>query len=140
MVDRVTAEKRSQIMRAVKPRDTGPEMIVRRAAHRMGLRFRLYGKELPGKPDLVFPRWRTVVFVNGCFWHRHANCSKATTPKSNIEFWNEKFEKNVERDNNNYHILENLGWRVVVIWQCQIKDIDQATRILKGIFSPDGNP
>ena len=101
MVDHVDAAKRSAIMRAVASKDTTPERIVRSAAHRLGLRFRLHKKELPGKPDLVFPKWRTVVFVHGCFWHRHEGCSKAATPKTNIEFWETKFEKNQERDRRN---------------------------------------
>ena len=118
-------------MRAVKSKNTGPEQIVRSAAHRLGLRFRLYDKKLPGKPDIVLRKWKTVVFVNGCFWHRHEGCTKASTPKSNVEFWNSKFKANVERDRKNYAELERLGWKVVVIWQCEAKKLEDAARILK---------
>lgn len=134
MVDRVAPEKRSEIMRAVPSRHSRPEKLVRSAAHRLGLRFRLHVKQLPGTPDIVFPRWRTVVFVNGCYWHQHSGCSKAKLPKSNENFWSAKFEKNVARDLKNYDELRALGWRVVVIWQCQITTLDHATRLLRQKF------
>lgn len=134
MADHVKPERRSQIMRAVKSKNTGPERIVRSAAHRMGLRFRLYRKDLPGKPDLVFAKWKTVIFVNGCFWHRHKGCAKAGIPKSNVQFWKDKFDANVKRDQENCRSLKKLGWKVVVIWQCEVKNIDAATAILKQHF------
>lgn len=130
MVDHVSIAKRSEIMRAVRPKGSGPEKLVRSAAHRLGLRFRLHRRDLPGSPDIVFPRHKTVVFVNGCFWHRHKNCKKATTPKSNTAFWAKKFARNVERDQENYSRLARLGWTVVVVWQCEIKNIAQAIAIL----------
>ena len=131
MVDRVSSEKRSEIMRSVGTEDTGPEMIVRSAAHRLGFRFRLHDRKLPGKPDLVLPRWRTVIFVHGCFWHRHQNCKKATTPRSNVDFWEKKFSANVVRDARNCEELQRQGWRVVIIWQCEAASLDAAIEILK---------
>ena len=127
-------QRRSAIMRAVRGKDTTPEVIVRRAAHRVGLRFRLHVKELPGRPDLVLPRWRTAVFVNGCFWHRHQGCRKATVPKSNAEFWARKFNANVRRDQSNCRDLEAMGWRVVVLWQCEVRTIEAAMEALRSHF------
>ncbi len=115
------------MMRAVRAKHTAPEKMVRSAAHRLGLRFRLHRADLPGKPDLVFPKLRTVVFVNGCFWHRHPGCKKTTTPKTNTEFWLEKFEKNVARDQVTYQKLETMDWKVVVLWQCEVKTIAAAS-------------
>lgn len=135
MVDKLDPEKRSALMRAVHSENTTPEITVRRAAHRLGLRFRLHDKRLVGKPDLVFPRWRTVVFVNGCFWHRHQGCSKSTTPKTNIEFWLNKFSKNICRDECNRKILIETGWKVLVIWQCQVPTIRCAEIILEKAFN-----
>ena len=122
------------MMAAVRGKDTKPEMLVRRAAHRLGLRFRLHGKDLPGRPDLVFPKWKTVVFVNGCFWHRHEGCRLATIPKSNVRFWKNKFAENVSRDAKNYLRLKQLGWRVIVLWQCEIKNSETATVMLNSYF------
>ena len=134
-MDRLTPERRSRLMSQVRGKDTTPEMVVRRAAHRMGLRFRLHRKDLPGKPDLVFPKHRTAIFVHGCFWHRHANCKKATMPKSNVKFWREKFERNVQRDRRNQAELAKAGWQVGVIWECQTKDPEEVTAYLKDLFS-----
>lgn len=118
-------------MAAVRGKDTAPEMLVRKAAHALGLRFRLHDRRLPGRPDLVFARWRTVVFVNGCFWHGHPGCRHATRPKSNVRFWAEKIDANIERDAANYAHLAELGWRVVVLWQCEIRTAGQATEALR---------
>lgn len=115
---------RSDIMRAVKRAHTKPEMIVRRALHALGLRFRLHRRDLPGSPDIVLPRLRTVVFVHGCFWHRHPGCRYATTPKSRQEYWLPKFEANVERDARKEAQLRELGWRVAVIWECETKSLE----------------
>jgi DNA mismatch endonuclease, patch repair protein len=134
MADRVTPAKRSEIMRAVKGKNTKPEMIVRSAAHRLGLRFRLHDRSLPGKPDLVLPRWKTVIFVNGCYWHRHRSCRKATVPKSNTEFWQAKFARNQARDRRNRRELIAAGWRVLIIWQCQATSKDQALSLLSEMF------
>ncbi len=127
MVDHVDANRRSAIMRAVRTKHTGPELLVRKTAHGMGLRFRLNVKELPGRPDLIFPKWKIALFVNGCFWHRHSNCKYATTPKSNRKFWTAKFSRNVERDADNVASLEKMGWTVVTLWQCEVRTVDAAT-------------
>lgn len=135
MADHVPPARRTEIMRAIKGKHTAPEIVVRKAAHKLGLRFRLHVKRLPGKPDLVFPKWRTVVFVNGCFWHRHPGCKKTSTPKTNIEFWEKKFANNVLRDETNYRLLEEQGWRVIVLWQCQIHTMKDAIVELVHHFS-----
>ena len=133
MVDHVSAA-RSAIMRAVKSKDTDPEMRVRKAAHALGLRFRLHQKDLPGRPDMVLRRHRTVVLVHGCFWHRHPNCSKASSPRSNAEFWSAKFSRNVERDASIERLLTRMGWRVVVIWECETKNPDRLRARLRSEF------
>lgn len=137
MVDHVTPVQRTEIMRAVRSKDTAPEVLVRRAAHSLGLRFRLHAKELPGKPDLVFKKWATVLFVNGCFWHRHPSCKKASNPKTNVQFWQDKFANNVRRDQTNYQLLEEAGWRVVVLWQCQVRTFEEAVSVLRSYFPGD---
>ena len=109
-------------MSRVRGIDTSPEMAVRRAAHRLGFRFRLHRRDLPGKPDLVFPRLKKIVFVHGCFWHRHPGCRKATMPKSNVAMWKEKFARNVARDEAAETALKKAGWKVLVVWQCETKD------------------
>lgn len=110
-------------MAAVRGKDTKPELVVRRTVHRLGYRYRLHRKGLPGTPDLVFPRRRLAIFIYGCFWHRHKGCARSTTPKSRAEFWQAKFETNVARDRRDMGALDALGWRVAVIWECQTKDI-----------------
>jgi DNA mismatch endonuclease (patch repair protein) len=132
-MDKLSKLRRSANMRAVRSKHTGPEMAVRRAAHRMGLRFRLHRKDLPGRPDLVFPKWRTVIFVNGCFWHGHARCKRSKLPSSNVDFWQEKLSRNVQRDRKNYRELRKLGWHVELIWQCDIADDQSATEAVKRI-------
>lgn len=121
-MDRVSLEDRSRIMRAVRREDTTPELSVRRIAHKLGFRFRLHRKDLPGSPDIIFPKHRLCLFVHGCFWHRHHGCRKATTPKSNAAFWMDKFARNVERDGRKVEALRALGWKVAVVWECQSKD------------------
>ena len=115
---------RSKTMRSVHSVDTTPEMVVRSFLHQHGFRFRLHTKNLPGHPDIVLPKYKTVVEVRGCFWHRHPGCKNATTPSSNITYWNAKFERNVKRDHENELRLKNLGWRVIVIWECELKSPD----------------
>ncbi|MCG7995381.1 MAG: DNA mismatch endonuclease Vsr [Candidatus Thiodiazotropha taylori] len=122
------------MMRAVPKKDTTPELIVRRCAHRLGLRFRLHRKDLPGTPDIVFPKYRTVIFVHGCFWHRHNNCRFATMPSSRITFWQSKFDANVKRDLSNVEALERRGWIVHVIWECETKDTVNLKKKLLSIF------
>lgn len=120
MADTLTREERSRRMSLIRSSDTSPELAIRKALHRLGLRYRLHGKDLPGKPDLVFPRHRVVLFVHGCFWHRHEGCKVATTPKSNTAFWKAKFERNVERDFQARARLEEMGWRVLIAWECDL--------------------
>jgi DNA mismatch endonuclease, patch repair protein len=122
VTDVFSREKRSKIMSNVKDRDTKPELIVRSMIHSMGFRFRLRNKKLPGNPDLVLSRHGKVVFVNGCFWHGHNGCRKAARPKSNSDFWNKKLNGNVERDKLNIGELEQLGWKVLVVWECETKE------------------
>jgi DNA mismatch endonuclease (patch repair protein) len=108
-------------MSQVRSKDTKPEKVVRSVLHRLGYRFRLHRKDLPGKPDIVLPKYHAVIFVHGCFWHQHPNCKKATYPKSNAIFWKQKLDSNIERDRHNQDELLQLGWRVLVIWECQTK-------------------
>jgi DNA mismatch endonuclease (patch repair protein) len=108
-------------MRAVKRHHTKPEIVVRKLLHRIGLRFRLHRRDMPGSPDIVLPRHRTVIFVHGCFWHRHEGCRYATEPKSNRDYWLPKFAANVERDERKASALRNEGWRVLVVWECETR-------------------
>ncbi|TAU02187.1 very short patch repair endonuclease [Rhizobium ruizarguesonis] len=121
MVDHVDSSRRSWMMAQVHGKNTKPEKAVRRELHRLGFRFRLHRANLPGKPDIVLPKYRTAIFVHGCFWHRHPGCSKASTPQSNSSFWSEKFARNVERDLQTAHLLRNAGWDVRVVWECETK-------------------
>lgn len=125
-------------MSRIRGRDTTPELIVRRMAHGLGLRFRLHRKDLPGRPDIVFPRFRAAVFVHGCFWHRHNGCRFAYTPKSRVEFWMEKFKKNVAHDRRSEEALRNLGWRVLVIWECETQNEIALNRRLVDYLREDG--
>ena len=120
MADTLTPEERSRLMSRVQSKDTKPEWVLRSALHRLGFRYSLRRKDLPGKPDLVLVKYRAVIFVNGCFWHRHPDCRHATTPKSNLEFWERKFRRNVERDKRNHKELCEKGWRVIVVWECEL--------------------
>jgi DNA mismatch endonuclease, patch repair protein len=122
VVDIVSKETRSRMMSGIRSKGTRPEMIVRRHLHALGFRYRLHVGALPGKPDLVFPKHRTVIFVHGCFWHRHAGCSYATSPRTNTEFWAEKLESNVRRDKAAVEKLVDLGWRIIVIWECSLRN------------------
>jgi DNA mismatch endonuclease (patch repair protein) len=140
MTDIFERDKRSEIMSRIRGRDTKPELLVRRIAHSLGFRFRLHCKDLPGRPDIVFPRYRAVVMVHGCFWHRHLNCKYASSPKTRVQFWEDKFRDNVVRDKRNERGLSDLGWRTMVIWECEIKDEDAiAARLLSFLreFDPD---
>lgn len=121
-MDNLTPEQRRFAMFQVKSHDTTPEKKVRSLLHGLGFRFRLNRHDLPGKPDIVLPKYKSVVFVHGCFWHRHENCPRASTPKTNVEYWQKKFSRNVERDKCVQEELRDLGWRVIVVWECGIKD------------------
>ena len=122
MTDIVDAATRSRIMARIRCRDTTPERAVRRALCQLGFRYRLHSGKLPGRPDIVIRRLRVVIFVHGCFWHRHPGCRLAYTPKSNVEFWQHKLQGNVARDARNHELLTGQGWRVVVIWECETRD------------------
>jgi len=126
VTDRVSRKKRSEMMSRIRSKNTKPEILVRKWLHKQGFRFRLHQKDLPGKPDIVLPKYRTVIFVHGCFWHRHPGCKRTTTPSTNTEFWEEKFRKNVDRDVRNRETLEALGWKVIVVWECEVKDSEQS--------------
>jgi DNA mismatch endonuclease, patch repair protein len=133
-VDTLTTERRSWNMSRIRGKDTKPEMIVRSEIHRRGYRFRLHCRSLPGCPDLVLRKHRLVIFVHGCFWHRHPHCKFAYTPKSRREFWTAKFCRNVERDAEVRRDLRRLGWRVAVIWECEAQSCRILIRRLNQIF------
>ena len=118
-MDKLTKERRSWNMSRIKGTNTGPERIVRSILHRMGYRFRLHRKDLPGKPDITLPKYKTVVFVHGCFWHRHKGCKDATLPKTRRNFWRNKLEGNAARDRVKHRSIRQLGWRVIVVWECE---------------------
>lgn len=122
MTDIVDPRTRSAMMAAIKGKNTKPEIIVRRFLHRLGFRFQLHRRDLPGRPDIVLPKYRTVVEVRGCFWHRHEGCPFAYMPKSNREFWESKLNGNRERDRRNLRELARLGWRAIEVWECELEE------------------
>ncbi|MCQ9199787.1 MAG: very short patch repair endonuclease [Prochlorococcus marinus CUG1437] len=124
------SEQRSRNMSAIKSKNTKPEISVRKLLHSLGYRFRLHRKDLPGSPDIVLPKYKTVIFVHGCFWHRHENCKYASTPKTRSEFWESKFEGNIKRDKINQTNLIKLGWKIIIVWECDLKK----THYLKDLF------
>ena len=124
MMDRLHPEKRSCNMSRIKSRDTTPECVVRSFLHRHGFRFRIHVRELPGTPDIVLPKYKTVIEIRGCYWHRHPNCKIAAIPSTNIEFWQKKFAENIARDKKSERDLNELGWHVIIIWECEIKNGD----------------
>ena len=129
------SEQRSRNMSAIKSKNTKPEIKVRKVLHSMGYRFRLHSKDLPGSPDIVLPKYKTVIFVHGCFWHRHENCKYASTPKTRQEFWNKKFKTNIERDLEIQDKIKNLDWRSVVIWECETKNMENLRDKIIDVFS-----
>ena len=122
-------------MSAIKSKNTKPEIKVRKVLHSMGYRFRLHSKDLPGSPDIVLPKYKTVIFVHGCFWHRHKNCKYASTPKTRQEFWNKKFKTNIERDLEIQEKIKNLDWRSVVIWECETKNMENLRDKIIDVFN-----
>ena len=120
-------KSRSQIMASVRSKGTTPEMLVRRSLHKMGYRYRLHRDDLPGRPDLVFPSRRKVIFVNGCFWHQHPNCKRASIPVSNRDFWMKKLYGNRDRDAKNVDLLKSVGWEVETVWECELRDTESVT-------------
>lgn len=133
-MDKITKEKRSWNMSRIKGKNTQPEIIVRSIIYKMGYRFRLYSTKLTGKPDIVLTKFKIVIFIHGCFWHRHKGCKFAYTPKSRISFWKKKFIENIKRFNYVKLKLKKEGWKVHVIWECQIKNEDKLLKKLKAIF------
>ena len=125
MVDNLTPEKRTKIMRSIISDSTKPELVLRKYLFSKGYRYRKNYKKLPGRPDIVFVSKKIAIFVNGCFWHQHENCKIANKPRSNTSFWDEKFKKNLERDIRNQQLLKDLGWDPIVIWECEILDINR---------------
>ena len=121
MADTVDKATRSRMMAGIRGKDTKPEKAIRSALHSAGFRYRVHVAGLPGKPDIVFPKYKAVIFVHGCFWHRHADCWWSTTPSSNAAFWAEKFAQNVARDNRNTVDLNKMGWRVAIVWECTLR-------------------
>lgn len=133
-MDVYSREKRSEVMSKVRSSNTGLEMAVRRKLHSLGFRYRLHGKDLPGKPDIVLPKYRSVIFVHGCFWHHHVGCPKSKLPVSNADFWRKKIFRNVQRDEQNIYELERLGWRAVAVWECEVRTgvyVDKLIRFLQ---------
>ena len=135
--DPLNAGQRSELMSRIRSKDTKPEMRVRRLLHGMGYRYRLHAKELPGRPDLVFRPRRKVIFVHGCFWHRHDGCARATTPKTRTSYWEDKFRKNVARDRRNLLELTGLGWDAIVVWECETRELERLAAKLARFL--DGN-
>ena len=127
----MTSEARSRNMAAIKSKNTKPEIAVRKNLHALGYRFRLHRKDLPGKPDIVLPKYKTVIFVNGCFWHQHKGCNYSRLPKTNIDFWKRKLEGNTQRDKLKQSKLKDMGWKVINIWECQTKEIDDIRNFIK---------
>lgn len=132
-MDIMSKEKRSWLMSRIRDRDTKPEKRVRSLLHGMGYRFRLHRKDLPGRPDIVLPKYRTAIFVHGCFWHHHRGCKYAYQPKSRVEFWKEKFRQNVERDSRKKRALRKLGWRVIIVWECELEDSESLVKKLRNL-------
>jgi DNA mismatch endonuclease, patch repair protein len=137
MVDTLTPERRSWNMSRIRGRDTGPELKLRSLLHRAGFRFRLHDKKLPGRPDIVLRKYRTAIFVHGCYWHRHPGCAKATTPGTRTDYWIAKFEGTVSRDREAIRRLEALGWKALEVWECDLerepaKTLQQVARKLRG--------
>ena len=119
-MDRITQDQRIHLMSQVRAKDTKPELVVRSFLHRNGLRFRLHVKSLPGTPDVVLPKHKTVIDIRGCFWHRHPGCKKTTTPSTHVDFWQKKFTDNIARDQRIEAELRRLGWHIIVIWECEV--------------------
>lgn len=133
-MDTLTREQRSERMSRVRSRDTKPELVVRRLVHAAGYRYRLHRRDLPGTPDLVFRQRRKVIFVHGCFWHRHAGCPNCRLPKTRLDFWRPKLEANAVRDRDALRRLKRLGWSVLVVWECEVRNHDGLSRRLNAFM------
>ena len=134
--DIYSKEKRSELMSKVRSKNTKPELIIRSRLQKLGFRFRLHRKDIPGCPDITLPKYKTVIFVHGCFWHQHPGCKKATIPINNYDFWQAKLNENSERDKRQISQLKNLGWKVIVIWECDIKkDLENVINYLVSVIN-----
>jgi DNA mismatch endonuclease (patch repair protein) len=139
-MDSLTPEKRAWVMSRVKGRDTKPEKAVRSMLHRLGYRFRLRRSDLPGCPDIVLPKYKSVIFVHGCYWHRHDCPNGRRLPRSRLDFWKPKLEGNRKRDLRHYKALDNQGWKVLIIWECMLKDKPLLLKTIQGFLKPKGSP
>ncbi len=135
-MDRISSERRSWNMSQIRQSNTGPELVVRSMLHRLGFRFRLNRRDVPGKPDIVLPKYRAAIFVHGCFWHRHQHCPFAYVPKSNTEFWQKKFAKNMQRDAEVAIELQVQGWQQIIIWECETRDLVKLRKRVLGLLRP----
>lgn len=133
-MDTLKPEERSALMAKIKGKDTKPEILIRKYLFSKGLRFRKNDKRYPGKPDLVLPKYHVALFVNGCFWHRHPDCKIATTPRSNQEYWQAKFAKNIANDKKKHAALEEMGWRVLVVWECELSTLKKREERLPRLY------
>lgn len=138
MADTLSPKERSKRMSLIRGTDSAPEMKLRRLVYSMGFRYRLHVKDLPGKPDLVFPSRRAVIFMHGCFWHRHEGCKLARLPKSKLDFWEPKLEANKKRDLRNQQQLRDMGWRVLVVWECEMVDTTRVSIIIREFLEQEG--
>ena len=136
MVDTVSPEQRSYNMSRIRGQDTRPEKLVRSLVHKLGFRFRKNVKTLPSKPDMVLPKYKSIILVHGCFWHQHENCVKSHLPKSNREYWEEKLSKNVIRDKKNEELLSAEGWKILTVWECETKNTDNLTQKIIDFLRP----
>lgn len=136
-MDTLTPAERSERMSRVRSEDTKPEMLVRRVVHGMGYRYRLHVQGLPGRPDLVFPGRGKIIFVHGCFWHRHGSCKNTRWPKSKLDFWKPKLEANNRRDRANEKALRAMGWKVMVLWECQLQDMAWVSKRIRRFLDGD---
>ncbi|WP_456653144.1 very short patch repair endonuclease [Bradyrhizobium lupini] len=139
-VDTLTKLERSERMSKIRSKNTKPERLVRSALHKLGYRFRIHARNLPGAPDIVFPSRKQVIFIHGCFWHAHENCSVANLPKTRRPYWRKKFARNKERDATNVRALRKLGWRVFTIWECETSKPDKVAQRLSRRLGPPGKP
>ena len=136
-MDKLSPEQRSWNMSRIRSSNTKPEIVIRSLLHRMGYRFRLHRKDLPGKPDIVLPKYKSVIFVHGCFWHRHKGCKYAYNPKSRQEFWENKFRANIKRDKEVKRQLQEKGWKVLVIWECELSNISSVKDKIDELLGKD---
>jgi DNA mismatch endonuclease (patch repair protein) len=133
-MDNLSPKNRQKCMSRIKSKNTRPEMLVRRILTDMGIRYRLHKKNLPGKPDVVIGKRKVIIFINGCFWHQHLNCKYAVLPKTNVDYWKNKLQCNVMRQATQIDALKQTGWHVYILWECQLKSLDNAKKIIENIF------